>query len=340
MNVSPTVSVVMPVYNGARYLAETLDSILAQTYRDFELLVIDDGSTDPTPEILRRYAGMDSRVKALTRANRGIVKSRNELLELCRGRYMACNDADDLSVPTRLEKQVAYMEAHPQCVLLGSRLVVMDPYGSPLYQSLQKLTHDEIEAELLGNGGGWALLQSSILCRTEAARRVGGYRGSHPVFSEDHDFYLRLASVGQVANLAEPLVWYRRHLESTTGTYYLEKTQEHAATRERVLREAHEQRGLVFPVDWNFSPMRPPPPDEQARLWGWAALRHGNVAIARRHARDAVRRSPFNVQSWKLLACAFRASTSTHGQTFPDYRSPPATTGDAGISGATGHSAT
>jgi len=322
MDASPTVSVVMPVYNGARYLAETLDSILAQTYRDFELLVMDDGSTDQTPEILRKYAGLDSRLNVLSRPNRGIVKSRNELLKLCRGRYMACNDADDLSVPTRFEKQVEYMESHPECVLLGSRLIVTDPFGSPLHESLQKLTHEEIERELLGNGGGWALVQSSIMCRTDAARRIGGYRGAHPVFSEDHDFYVRLAHIGRVANLAEPLVWYRRHQASTTGTYYLKKTREHAVTRERVLREAHAQRGLPFPEDWKFEPIKPVPPDQQARLWGWAALRHGNVTIARHHACEALRLSPLSWESWKLLLVAHRESPQTPGQKFPEFRRP------------------
>lgn len=318
---APIVSVVMPVYNTAAYVGQTIEALLAQTFRDFELLILDDGSTDHTPQILARYADRDERIRVISRPNKGIVASRNELIAACRGKYMAANDADDLSVPERLEKQVAYMEAHPECVLLGSRVVVMDPYGSPTYVTEHKLTHPEIEKELLGNGGGWAVVQSSMICRTEAARTIGGYRGEHPVFSEDHDLYLRMAEQGEVANLPEPLTWYRRHYSSTTRTYYLEKIKRHAETREKVLREAHERRGLPFPADWRFSPITAPPRDEQARLWGWAALKHGNVAVARRHARSALRHGPFNVASWKLLLAAFRQTTDTTGQTFPSaYR--------------------
>src|SRR5687767_7249252 len=102
MEPAPTVSVVMPVYNTAGYVGETIESILAQTFTDFELLVLDDGSSDGTAGVVRRYADRDPRVKLTSRENKGIIDSRNELLAMCRGRYMAANDADDLSVPDRL----------------------------------------------------------------------------------------------------------------------------------------------------------------------------------------------------------------------------------------------
>ena len=235
---------------------------------------------------------------------------------------MAANDADDLSIPERLETQVAYMEAHPECVLLGSRVVECDPYGSPVFVTGQPLTHEEIEKQLLDNLGGWAIVQSSMICRTDAARAIGGYRGDHPCFSEDHDFFVRLAMRGKVANFARPLVWYRRHYNSTTRTYYLEKARQHAEAKEKILREAHAARGLAFPKDWQFQPIVAPPRDEQARRWGWAALKHDNVAIARKHAANALRGAPFKASSWKLWLAAKRRSTSIPGQCFPEsYRS-------------------
>lgn len=327
---APAVSVVMPVYgspgsNTARYLPETLDSILAQTFADFELLILDDGSTDPQiPAILQRYADRDARVTVTTRENRGIITSRNELLAMARGRYMAANDADDLSTPDRLATQVAYLDAHPDVALLGTRVVEMDPEGSPVFVTGQPLEHDDIEKQLLDNLGGWAVVQSSMMCRTDAARKVGGYDVSlgppgKPCFSEDHDFFVRMAEVGRVANLARPLAWYRRHYTSTTRTYYLEKVKEHAAAKERVLRTAHERRGKPFPAGWKFAPIEAPPKDEQARRWGWAALKHGNVAAARTHARAALAENKWSWPLWKLWLTAMRKPTSTKGDRFPEW---------------------
>lgn len=306
MTAAPTVSVVVPVYNTERYVADTIGSILKQTFTDFELIVIDDGSTDRSPEILRELAAADSRIRLTLRENRGIVSTRNDLLELCRGRYMAVNDSDDLSMPDRLEKQVAYLESHPECVLLGSRVMLMDPFGSPVCVTGQKLTHDEIEQELLGNGGGWALVQSAIMLRVDVARRIGGYRGEEHNLAEDHDLFVRLAEVGKVANLPEPLVWYRRHHASLTHTLYQSKKAKHVQVKELILKGAFERRGLKMPETWSFEPWRPTPRREQSRQWGWAALKHGNIAVARKHAADALIHGPLSLQSWKLMACALR----------------------------------
>jgi glycosyltransferase involved in cell wall biosynthesis len=306
MGSSPTVSVVVPVYNTERYIADTINSILRQTFTDFELIVIDDGSKDRSPEILRELAAKDARIRLTVRENRGIVRTRNELLEQCRGKYMAVNDSDDLSMPDRLEKQVAYLESHPECVLLGSRVMLMDPFGSPVAVSGQKLEHEEIEQELLGNGGGWALVQSAIMARVDVARRIGGYRGEEHNLAEDHDLFVRLAEAGKVANLPEPLVWYRRHHTSLTHTLYQSKKQKHVQVKQWILEGAYERRGMKMPKTWSFEPWQPTPREEQSRQWGWAALRRGNVAIARKHATDALKHSPLSLASWKLMACALR----------------------------------
>jgi len=101
MSSVPTVSVVIPVYNTERYIVDTVNSILNQTFSDFELIILDDGSKDRSPDLLRELAAKDSRIRLIIRENRGIVRTRNELLENCRGKYMAVNDADDLSQPDR-----------------------------------------------------------------------------------------------------------------------------------------------------------------------------------------------------------------------------------------------
>ena len=297
----PTVSVVMTVYNTAPYVAEAVEAVLAQTFSDFEFIVIDDGSDDGSTDILMRYERRDARVRLVSRPNTGIVKAANEGIGLARGRYLARADSDDVCLPRRFEEQVRYLDAHPECVALGTRVTVVDPYGSPVHVSAQKLTHAEIDAELLTSNGGWAIVQPSVMMRTDAVRRVGGYRGTHNV-SEDHDLFLRLAEAGEVANLAEPLVKYRRHYRSVMHTHWEQRRQ----VKERIVREAYQRRGLPMPADWAFEPWEPAAPGEQQRQWGWAALRAGNPPVARRHALGALRAAPLSPSAWRLMWCALR----------------------------------
>ena len=297
----PTVSVVMTVYNTERYLAEAVDSILNGTFADLEFIIVDDGSTDGCPAILRDYERRDPRVRLVSRPNTGIVKAANEGIALARGRYLARMDSDDVSLPDRLAKQVAFLDAHPACVLLGTRVLEVDPYGSPVHESAQKLTHAEIDAQLLTCHGGWALVQPSVMMRTDALRAVGGYRGAYNV-SEDHDLFVRLAERGEVANLPEPLLRYRRHYASVTHTQFGDR----AKVKEQIIREAYARRGRPMPADWAYEAWAPQPQDEQVRHWGWAALKRGNVSVARKHATAAVRLSPLSLQSWRLLAVTLR----------------------------------
>lgn len=119
-NPTPTVSVQMAVYNGERFLSATLESILGQHFTDFELMIVDDGSTDRTSDILAAYAARDGRIVLLNNPTRqGISAARNRALATARGRYVAITDADDLSYPSRLQKQVAFLDAHPENWALG-----------------------------------------------------------------------------------------------------------------------------------------------------------------------------------------------------------------------------
>ena len=297
----PTVSVVMTVYNTERYVADALESVLGQTFRDFEFIIIDDGSTDRSTAILNDFTKRDSRLRLVSRPNTGIVAAANEGIGMARGRYLARMDSDDVSLPRRFEAQVRYLDAHPECVLVGSRVTVVDPYGSPVIDSGQKLTHEEIDAELLSSGGGWAVVQPSAMMRTKAVRKVGGYRGRHNV-SEDQDLFLRLAEVGRVANLPEPLLLYRRHYKSVMHTQWRQREE----VKERIVREAYQRRGLPMPPDWKFDDWKPTPPAEQFRAWGWAALRRGNVSVARKHAVAALRAAPMSSEGWRLMYCTLR----------------------------------
>jgi len=129
----PSVSVIMSVYNGERYLREAIDSILTQTYTDFEFVIINDASTDASSGILAKYATHDSRIILLQNdTNLGLTKSLNIGLRLARGRYIARQDADDISLPHRFERQVRYLDEHPETMLLGAQCLLIDAQGMPI----------------------------------------------------------------------------------------------------------------------------------------------------------------------------------------------------------------
>src|SRR5688500_15808321 len=158
MSSPPAVSCVMTVFNTERYLREAVESILAQTLADFEFIIIDDGSTDASPQILREYAARDSRIRLVSRPNTGIVKAANEGIGMARAKYLARMDSDDVSLPHRFATQVKYLDEHPDCVLVGTSFMYTDPHGVPVAHGDQKRTHEEIEAQLLTALGGGAVL--------------------------------------------------------------------------------------------------------------------------------------------------------------------------------------
>ena len=172
MSDAPSISIVIGAYNAERYLAQTLDSLLAQTFSDFELIVVDDGSEDDTFAILKKYEARDARVMPIRIAHGGIVDAANAGLNAARSEIIARADSDDIHMPDRLQKQFDFLGAHPEVVAVGSRMLVIEPYGSPLMESDHKLTHEEIEAELL-RADGWALPQPAAMLRRSVAMKVG-----------------------------------------------------------------------------------------------------------------------------------------------------------------------
>jgi GT2 family glycosyltransferase len=206
---SPLVSVIMTVYNEERFLRQALDSIFAQTWSDFELIVVDDASTDSTPQILNSYS--DRRLIRLTNEkNLGPYGSANKALSVAHGKYIARHDADDESLPDRLKQQVEAFMRGPDLVLLGTSYFVIDEQGSILDVALLPIDNVEIQDRL---GFGNLYCHGSVMMRHDAVRQVGGYRDFFPV-SQDYDLFLRLAELGQVANLAAPLYLFRFHSNS------------------------------------------------------------------------------------------------------------------------------
>ena len=215
------VSVVMSVRNGQRHLREAVDSILGQTYRDFELIIVDDGSTDGTLEILRSYG--DPRITLIPQEHRGLVPSLNRAIGSATAPYVARMDADDVAAPSRLEDQTAFLDSHPEFVLVGSNLLFIDESGHTVLDSPLLLHDEEIRLEMLTR---CPFGHSSVMFRREAAVAAGLYRRDYWP-AEDYDLWRRLATHGRFANLNTTLTRYRVSAEgvtSTNGPLQAEKT--------------------------------------------------------------------------------------------------------------------
>lgn len=196
----------MPVYNGLPYLREALDDLLAQTFGDFELVVVEDGSTDGSLAVLEAYAERDPRVVIVRNGeNLGLTPSLNRGLEHCRAPLVARADADDGYAPDRLERQVAFLDAHPEVGLLSCAVTKMTEEGKPYATSRFPTEDAHIRLrELFVN----SFSHPGVMFRTDLVRSVGGY---DPEFwtAEDCDLWARLRPHTRMANLAEPLVRYR-----------------------------------------------------------------------------------------------------------------------------------
>jgi glycosyltransferase involved in cell wall biosynthesis len=209
---NPKVTVFIPVHNRERYIGDAIQSVLAQDFQDFDILLIDDGSTDRSVEVMRSFH--DPRLTiVLNETNLGIPRTRNRGLELARGEYIALLDSDDRASPDRLQKQVAYLDAHPDCVQIGSWCRMMNEQGIPLQKIKRQPAHpDEIKAELLFR---CCMSNRTIMGRTEILRKFG-YRNDFPR-CQDYDLHVRLSSQFKMANIPECLVLGRIHPEQITA---------------------------------------------------------------------------------------------------------------------------
>jgi glycosyltransferase involved in cell wall biosynthesis len=204
----PVVSVVMSVYNGEKYLAEAVESILAQTFTDFEFVIVDDGSKDKTAEILAGYAKRDSRVRVITQENTGRSEALNNGFKVSGAPLIARMDADDIALPKRFEEQCQFMREHTEVGLLGGQAERIAPDSRSLgpYCPLPTADADIRQGMLRLN----MFIHPSVMMRRELAVKLGGFRKALPE-AEDYDLFVRISEHAQVANLPNRLLRYRMH---------------------------------------------------------------------------------------------------------------------------------
>ena len=234
----PAVSVVMAAYNGAALIGETLDSLWAQSFGDFEVIVVDDCSTDDTLDVLRACPDPRLRLIAAER-NAGPVHSRNRAFTQARGRYIAGLDQDDICLPERFARQVAYLDANPDIALLGAAAAVLED-GTVTSSIKSPVTTPRLIEWLLHIEN--PLVWSTVMVRRDAIP-VGDFTRPDLLYAEDFDLYHRIARIGGIARIDDPLLLYRKHAGGASKRYV--DTMQANATR--VLQESYAAVGATDP---------------------------------------------------------------------------------------------
>lgn len=263
----PEVTVIVPVYNGEQYLEQAIESVLSQSYRDYELTLVDDGSTDASLSIAAKYADMDERIVLLScERNRGVADALNRGLAVAGGRFVALLGQDDIALPDRLEKQVAFMNEHAAVVLLGAQMLSMNANGEIKGEMVFPETDHQIRF-------GFALQNQmgapSVMCRSEILRRQNLRFDAAYTGAEDYALWSDLMRFGELRNLPQALVRYRFHGKqlSKTGGDRQRHLADEISARERAKwgvdlslgaaeREALNQLYILFLKRFRESPLK------------------------------------------------------------------------------------
>lgn len=305
MSQQPLVSVLMPVYNAECYVAQAIESILSQTLQNFEFIILDDGSTDGSLKILKAYAAQDKRIQLISRENRGVICTRNELLEQAQGDLIAIMDADDIALPERLALQVEFLNANPQVVCVGGAHQLIDEKGRLLtWLHLPEQNEQIQQAALAGHG---SICNPCAMIRRVSLVAIGGYDETLEC-AEDLDVWLKLGEIGELANLKDTILKYRL-LKSSIS-------QQHGVLQRQAAKEICERAWLRRGIEGYFEAEEPWRPTEDAASqhrfmlqYGWWAFNSGQRWTASLYGVKAITALPFAVEGWKLLAySAFKQS--------------------------------
>lgn len=234
------VSVLMPVYNAGPFLVSSIASIVEQTFDNWELLCIDDGSTDESLRLLEKFARLDPRIRVFTQENKGIVSALQVGIEQSRGKLLARMDADDISVRERLQVQREYLQGNPDVVVVGGAALEIDADGDPL-----RVTRFPRESEMMVRmllQRQCPLIHPSVMMRRDAVLKVGGYRQSYQ-WVEDYDLWLRLATQGKLANMNAIVLAYRQHASSVCWS----RSDKQRELINSLMRDAYASRNLPCP---------------------------------------------------------------------------------------------
>ena len=227
------VSVIMAVFNGQKYIEESIKSILEQTFRNFEFIIVNDGSTDRTKEILLDWAKKDNRIKIITNPNNiGLTKSLNKAINMAQGKYIARQDADDISLPQRLEKQVVFLENHPEIKILGTFGYAINKEGKVLREEILPVSSQKIKNMLIKKN---PFIHASVMIKKEIIDKVGGYNEDFKVI-QDYELWFRILRVARGENLPLFLVKKRYQPEMISFKNNKEQLRQRIALKKEVIK--------------------------------------------------------------------------------------------------------
>lgn len=321
MTTSPSISVVMPVYNGGRYLRQALASIRWQTFSDWEAICVNDGSTDNSLEILKQFAAVDTRFRIINQANAGIVEALNNGIRAARGDWIARMDSDDIAVPQRLAVQYQFVKKDPNVIVVGSNILSIDPDGAPLSIGRYQ-TDPTVMEELLLNGRAGSLAHPTVLMRRAAVVAAGMYRKEFE-WVEDTDLWLRLVEQGPLTNIPRVLLHYRLHEQSVCWS----RRELQRQRLEHLLQAARAKRALPVVEAQRTTTRRPRKTSSAAGKWARQAARSGFYQTALKHWLRQARAEPWSLHTLRVTAeMLARASVSLlsrrnqHLDPLPDWR--------------------
>ena len=203
------ISVIMSVFNNEEYLNESIESIVNQSYKNFEFIIIDDASFDKSSEILKDWSNKDRRVKIITNEeNIGLTKSLNKAIKIAQGEYIARQDGDDISLPQRLEKQIIFLEKHPEIKILGTFGYIIDKHGEILGKEILSTSFQEIKSKLIERN---PFIHTSVMIKKEIIERVGVYNDKFKT-SQDYELWVRILRIAKGENMPLLLVKKRYHV--------------------------------------------------------------------------------------------------------------------------------
>ena len=288
----------MSVYNGEDYLREAIESILKQTFRGFEFIIVNDGSTDRSLEIVKLYS--DFRIVLIDQQNTGLSKALNNGIKVAKGKYIARMDADDISMPERLKLQVEFLEQNPLVIALGSNAEIIEKKGNYVYTSNQLLEWNQIKNKLPQT----PFFHSSTMYRKNSFESVGGYPEIYRI--EDVVFFNKLSRIGELRNLQEVLIKYRLTPSAVTA----KSSRKDGEKIQKILKEAvvgnlsSEQKETlkVLTVNRDIKWKKSIYHLHLAKKYLW---NNYQPKLARKNILDSIYNNPFSLESFFLLVFSF-----------------------------------